>query len=530
MNKKNLYRWHRILSLIIALPLVLWAGSGFMHPLMTSIRPQVATQTLPVFPADILKIKVSLQEALKKNNISRIENFRLIHIRDNWFYQVKLPERDEPLYLSADKGRLLPNGDAVYAGFLAREFLSGPTNSPQIVNSPRKFGGDDCCAAATAAALGVSGDVRILAAKPVTRFGGEYKSVNRFLPARAVWFDRDDDLRVYVETAHDRFALAVDKNRERFDRIFGWFHTWTWMDGFGKAQVVLIGLIMTTIFSTSLIGLYLFFSSTSKKGDHKLVKARRWHRFTAVTISLFTLFFSLSGFLHIAAKWKPDDREKHFVRDRFSGNALNPDLAALQKIAGEKGLLSNLSLVNYAGKACWRLELTDKHKSNSPQNGNAMADRRSAIAETIYVNCADGRVILPGEKGYAKELALRLSGYAAGDVTHVAAVTRFGEAYNFADKRLPVWEVGFRNGERWFVETSSGHLASRISRGDLLEGYSFALLHKHHFMDWGGKTVRDISTLFWAGAQIFMVIFGLILFSRIRKQKQKTQHKKTFRS
>jgi len=35
--RKNIYKWHRTLSLIIALPVVRWAASGFMHPIMTNI-------------------------------------------------------------------------------------------------------------------------------------------------------------------------------------------------------------------------------------------------------------------------------------------------------------------------------------------------------------------------------------------------------------------------------------------------------------------------------------------------------------
>jgi hypothetical protein len=40
--KKKIYQWHRTTSLIIAIPVILWAASGFMHPIMTTIRPKVA--------------------------------------------------------------------------------------------------------------------------------------------------------------------------------------------------------------------------------------------------------------------------------------------------------------------------------------------------------------------------------------------------------------------------------------------------------------------------------------------------------
>ncbi|HTD93315.1 MAG TPA: hypothetical protein VK644_05875, partial [Chitinophagaceae bacterium] len=64
-------------------------------------------------------------------------------------------------------------------------------------------------------------------------------------------------------------------------------------------------------------------------------------------------------------------------------------------------------------------------------------------------------------------------------------------------------------------------LAARVTGGDITEGYSFALFHKHHFMDFAGKTTRDISTMFWAGMQVAMVTVGLILWRRSRRRRSK---------
>jgi Ca2+/Na+ antiporter len=56
---------------------------------------------------------------------------------------------------------------------------------------------------------------------------------------------------------------------------------------------------------------------------------------------------------------------------------------------------------------------------------------------------------------------------------------------------------------------------------ELVEGYSFALFHKHHYMDFAGKTTRDISTMIGAALQIMMVIIGLIFYFKWRKRKTK---------
>ena len=111
MLKKNLYQWHRRLSLLIAIPLVLSAGSGFMHPLMTNIRPAVATQGLSPVPIDSSKLRTPLQTALQAIHIDSISRFRIIHIDTNWFYQVQVTGAEIPLYLSTLTGKILPRGD-----------------------------------------------------------------------------------------------------------------------------------------------------------------------------------------------------------------------------------------------------------------------------------------------------------------------------------------------------------------------------------------------------------------------------------
>jgi len=107
MIKKNIYKWHRTASLIIAIPVLLWAISGFMHPIMTNIRPKVASQFITSVVIDSTKIKVPLQNALTNNKIDSFQSFRIIHIDTNWFYQVKVHHQDELVYLSTQTGKLL---------------------------------------------------------------------------------------------------------------------------------------------------------------------------------------------------------------------------------------------------------------------------------------------------------------------------------------------------------------------------------------------------------------------------------------
>ena len=252
MLRKNIYRWHRILSLTIALPVVLWAASGFMHPVMTTIRPRVATQFLPAAPLDTNRIKLPLRDALQKNSISNFHNFRLVHIDTNWFYQVQKTANETPLYLSVINGKKLANGDALYAQYLAKLFLEGP---PVPIATATQYASishedmmtdkavtaaaeHDCCDAATACILGNETGSPVAGIALLRSFDANTKFINRLLPVYKVKFDRPDGIRLYVETTQDRFAFAMDNKRAVFDKIFGLFHTWEWMNFWATANTM----------------------------------------------------------------------------------------------------------------------------------------------------------------------------------------------------------------------------------------------------------------------------------------------------
>jgi len=46
----------------------------------------------------------------------------------------------------------------------------------------------------------------------------------------------------------------------------------------------------------------------------------------------------------------------------------------------------------------------------------------------------------------------------------------------------------------------------------MVEGYSFAILHKFLFMDWAGKNIRDLTMVLAALAILIVSVLGLILF------------------
>ncbi len=160
--------------------------------------------------------------------------------------------------------------------------------------------------------------------------------------------------------------------------------------------------------------------------------------------------------------------------------------------------------------------------SPATHSRDLMKDPQTAAAPITYVRTDGSYSILPeGEQKYACFLASAFSGQPLENSQAPVPVLRFSSEYNFADKRLPVWKICYPtpDSQRYYVETSTGRLAKRVTDNSMIEEYSFAFFHKHEFMGWGGKSLKDFSTMFWALAQIAMVVIGLILYVKVRRRK-----------
>ncbi len=415
MLRKNIYKWHRTISLVIAIPVVLWAASGFMHPIMTNIRPKTGTQWLPPQTIDSSKIKISLQKALQENNIAAISNFRIVQMAGNWFYQLQLPGNKILQYISTQNGKLLQNGDALYARQLAKQFLQGvnkpekqllaslnndvmPVKTEPATDAPVH----DCCINAAAAIMSDTTGAKITGVSFVENFDEEYKSINRLLPAYKVSFDRADGIRIYVETAQDRFSFAMDNKRAVFDKIFSLFHTLGWLDMLGKGKLAVEMILCLLAFMSTLMGLYIFsISKTKKPNGNEIVKARNNHRLTSVIISLFTLMFTFSGAFHAFEKFTPDTREQFFTANEFTAAQLNFDYSKIAAaIPGET--VTNISIVKIDTAAYWQVftkkPAASMQKPEAKHGGDLMKEMKVPPPSVVYLNTTTNEVMPGGEK------------------------------------------------------------------------------------------------------------------------------------
>lgn len=100
------------------------------------------------------------------------------------------------------------------------------------------------------------------------------------------------------------------------------------------------------------------------------------------------------------------------------------------------------------------------------------------------------------------------------------------------NKRLPVIEVGYTNGENYYVETASGKLAAVKDGLDQAERFSFSNLHMQHFWEsWlgrdSGKTVRNTVLISSTLGLLLLAITGLVMYFTKRRKKAGVQQTKT---
>ncbi|TDO71538.1 PepSY-associated transmembrane protein [Flavobacterium chryseum] len=507
--KQHMYKWHRTIGLITIIPVIFWTLSGLMHPFMAHFfKPEIAHEKLEPQTIDKNKLHFSIQEVLEKNEISQFKNFRIVSFNNATFYQIKTIF-GELIYFDTSNAKKLQNGDQKYAEWLSRYFLDDQKSA-------------------------------VKKSEVVTEFTSQYKYVNRYLPVYKLTFDREDAMQVYLETSSGKLATYNPTSRQAFIWFFDTFHNWSFIDAITNNSI----RIITMIFLLSIIGfsalsgilIYGLLWKQFKKTDNVAPKKglRKYHRQIGIWVSLFILTFAFSGAYHATTKWTPYTLSQMVYEPTFktkeistANNALNLDWTRFQ----------NASIITLNDTTYFRCQLLQKgkfktSKADSNSKWNKKADAKS---EVIYINAATNKVVPNIDLQYAEFLAYYFTDGApkaaccemveSSDEPQTSlenvklleskVLTDFeSREYGFVNKRLPVVKLVYDTPEKttYFIETATSRLAAIVKSSDMIEGYSFAILHKFLFMDWAGKNIRDLTMVLAALTILIVSILGFILF------------------
>lgn len=112
---RGIRQWHRRLSLLAGVGLLVWAGSGLLHPLMSWTGPRPAAFTAPALSLPPVDAGV-LPTALERQGITRVQSLRQMVFEGQSYWQVQAaPAQTEPQYLALETGEAVPGLDRRYA-------------------------------------------------------------------------------------------------------------------------------------------------------------------------------------------------------------------------------------------------------------------------------------------------------------------------------------------------------------------------------------------------------------------------------
>lgn len=454
-----LLRWHMRIGMVVSVAIIGWGLSGMAHPILANFNPRPAAMSLPLedFPTARLRSPVELMEGLELGVVSAL---RLV----NWQRPVyRLESVAGVQWRDAITGEEIANGERDYAIMLARHYL-----------------GDS--------------DSAVISVSRQHHFDGEYVFINRLLPVWKVVFQRDDGARVYVDTESGRLAAIVNDNKAQATAFFRNVHSWVFI----RNEALRHGLMLLFLAGGALVGIagivqYSLMRRRGRSGrEGRSTPMKNWHRRLGIVVSLSVVTFTVSGSWHLL--------QKHNGAQVVGVEPWAFPLASMQLDWLQTGAsVTQAELVSVGGQPYFRV----------------WADRTLR-----YVHAGTGAELEGGEERHALELAAAYAGEPAdafaAEVVGVRTVNEFGGEYGFVNKRLPVIAVDRSDpaATSYYVEPRSGALAAVVRNSDRAEGWSFAWLHKWHFLDGLGKTTRDtVAAVFALGIALTFAL-GVALYGR----------------
>jgi len=430
---------------------------------------KTAHRIAPIVKLDTAKIKFSAKQVALKNKISIFQNLGIKVLEGQPYYT--LTQQNKQLFFNATNGVQLDNGAVTYASYLAKYYLGNK-------------------------------QAKITNVEVVTNFTGEYKVINRHLPAYKVSFDDKAKTDVFVHIPSGGLG-TINNNFKRTQLwIFSNFHNWDFLGDNHTIKPFFIFTLSLATLIVGILGLYIYFVNKKKfkkqkKGVERL-KRRNIHRYISVPSSVFFIMFAFSGGYHAFQKFEPYFLNQYQPVVNFDVETLKNDVLKVNGVTN----FQRVSLVNIKNENYYRVSFF-----------------RNPVAK--YYHSTTLKVVRDGDELYAKQRALEILEKQISEIESVSLIQKFQNKYGFINKRLPVYEVVFKDeaGTKCYVETASGIPGALVNNAKKREALSFIMLHKFHFLDFLGKGTRDV-IIALAVLSILLILFsGLRIFIQIIKKR-----------
>ena len=167
-----------------------------------------------------------------------------------------------------------------------------------------------------------------------------------------------------------------------------------------------------------------------------------------------------------------------------------------------KETLQSLALLQLPnGKTVYRASMGAETKGSHDHHGPSANTQRNARFDGIakekaafYLDASSGESATLTDEQVAIALATHYLSLPETAIISVQKITRFGQGYDFRNKRLPVWQVSFNTPsiDTLYIDVASGVLVDSSNKASRAEGWAFSTLHKWNFLTpLTGREVRD---------------------------------------
>lgn len=462
--KKLYLQLHRRLALIVSIPVLLWALSGILHPLMGNwFKAEIPHRFFPPSALSTTGIKPP-EEVLPRNQSIDFLTLTQVHGKEAYLVQ-----QDEKFTLyNATSGQKIPLED--YLLEKARAYTDLPEAELESISR-------------------------------IDAFNNLYSSINRYLPVYRVRL-KGENLQVVIDPRTGKLVRYDLPHIRMMKTLFGWFHTYSFLGAddslLRSSIVVLLSFLSLSLGVSGIVNLITLRAKLPSGKKRKMTPYRRLHRSLGAFAFLFYILFGLSALFHALMKLDYD----HSPQYKFTSNTQTNELTTKPSLTEIKAPIFSVTLAQIGAESYYRIQ---------------------AGKELFYQNVQTGDLLSNGEQLYLETLTKNFTQQAFGEEkkgTNLGLITSFSNEYGFISRRLPVWKVLVAEGTYLYIDTKDNALSKVSTPLMRAEGFSFSMLHKLHFIDPLNKQLRDWVSVIGAGSIALTATFGLILLILRSRSKQ----------
>ncbi|TQV81553.1 hypothetical protein [Aliikangiella coralliicola] len=513
---KTLVHWHRKLVWFALATLIVWGISGVLHPIMSWTGPKA----VKFFPPKIIVSAAELNklpEVLSLLGENKISTSKVVPSQQGLLLQNS--------YVDAFKqSGWMNSGNTVNSKSTANSLDIIQREYYDLANGRKLANYDEKQARWLANYYTGFTDKDIDSVELIKEFSDEYPWVNRLLPVFRVSYSSEDGLVAFVHTETSALASLTNDWRTALQKVFRLLHTWNWADDLSIARAIVIALMMVTLLAMAVTGIGLVMALSWRKIPNGY---RRWHRLLSYAIWLPVLGWSFSGFYHLL---------QNELVDRVSGMQLDKpwvlattkndiDVSWLDKYSQQQ--FNSITLIRgKENQLQFRLGLAStnasgnemKHHQREGKNADQNISRNQRFKgipkETgaIYIDPQNGKRLDINDQQRAEWLAAEHLKVSADKISDAQLITRFGNGYDFRNKRLPVWRLAIDDEAmtHLFIDPATGILVDKNRNLDRVESWSFSVLHKWNILNpFVGRFIRDILIVFVLITALFFAGLGI---------------------